>query len=429
MLACVIALAACDIDCGWFAPDASRTRRVGGHEIEIEAQGTRHIGVEGIGAPHAFGILWPAIDGYGYHVDLRIGARPTVRVGSAGFPEDRLPTETELQRLADAVEVAFAPQGDHIAFRRAQTTGWRVLHLLPVGAPFASNDSDRLAEQVVAADALAFDSLAPAETIALRVLASADERRAHADIWAAVDAQPTGAPWDAALLAIWPTEMRAHAGLTRCVSPGSRSTDKFRTAAITAALDGLPSQPGHADLQSGLVRASQRDEAIATLDAALLALLPRADVRSALRARLGERGEHAVDPALRTAVAARALELLRSAGEDALLAEDSIALYEEATGRDDAPELYAAVLSLWPTNDSAHEWLLARLAEASNAHVAQLDQAARAHLADPDPRGMRAAMLRCRLAMNAGDCASIPALVPRAGSSNAGGCYLPAACR
>lgn len=424
----VAGVAACDIDCSWFAPDAERMRSVDGHAIRVEAQGTRHVGVDAIAAPHAFGVLWPVIDGYGYELSLRLDDRPEVGLGQATIGEERLPTEAELQVFADALEVGLSSDGDHLAYRRDDTTGWRVLHLLSVGIPFASNESDALAGSVVAADALDFAAFPRAQVIALRMLADSSGAPRAPGCVARGERAAGRRTLGCRVARDWPDEERAYDGLRRCVAPGSGSTDAFRRAAIAKALDGLRARPGHADAQSALIVASGRADAVVTLDVTLLELAVRPDAARALKDRLDSRGSPAVSSVVRAGARTRALEILRGAGVDAQRARDSMALLQAATGSDEPPELADALLTLWPANAAAHDGLLSRVDDLAPAITSRLEHATRAHLGDLGEAGARAVMMRCRLLMHAGDCAEIRSLVARAGSTATGGCYEPARC-
>lgn len=185
--------------CAWFAPSAKGERRVGPHDVTLQAQAHRSIGVDGIGAPHVGGILWPTIDGYGLTVRASVGGRPEVAVLAKGAAE--LPNKAELAAVVAAIELDASPDGKHFAYRRLDG-GWAVLHLLPLGTPFDSDLSAPTNTKPVEGANVDWASLPSPEAIALAALhdAAGGYGKRHVLLWDAILAQPPGPPWDDALI-------------------------------------------------------------------------------------------------------------------------------------------------------------------------------------------------------------------------------------
>lgn len=431
-LAALFVVTACH-SCTVCTPDAERTRRIDGHEVVITAEGTRRVGVEGAGAPHVFGVLWPTIEGYGYELRVRIDDRPEVELGTAGTGEDRMPTERELAAYADAVEVAFSPNGEHLVYRRDATTGWRLLHMLPKGRPFDAADSDRFARDIVPASALDLASVPSSRTIGLEILrrdegeAGGDHARRRA-FWDALGAQPGGPPWDDALLVRWPGDSRAHVILVAHARPGSGSTDPFRDALITKAFEQLRADRRVAQRATDVVVATGRDARIRELESTLLGFWPEDGTTGPLVERLRATHDDRSRASLRDAGRDKALAVL-TRGDDASTQEPTIDaaidVYVAAAGEACPRALYAPLAARWPTSEAAHDFLLACFDGAPADVQRALGERARPLLADSSAIGSRAARIRCRYAMAAGSCEEVQALAGRVRS----GCTLPDRCR
>jgi hypothetical protein len=425
LVAALLLGTACDCNCDWLTPDATRERRIGERVVEITAKGGRHVGVDGIGAPHAFGVLWPTIDGYGYTLRMKIDDRPEFELGTASFHRDRMPTEEELQALADAVEVTFSQNQDHVAYRRDATTGWRVLHLLPRGRAFDSEKSDTFARQVVDASALDFSSLPSAEALGLEILRAPDRNDRRGPFWEALAEQPTGGVWDQPLLDLWPGETRTQPLIEARVAPRSSSTPAFRAAAVSKALAGLRTNPGRADECARIVEASARAQDLATLDAELVALFPRADIAEPLRRRLRATHSDVSRASFRNDARAKALADIGNVRPDHQVAFGRAVRVVQACEDNDTPlVLYEAMLPIWPASEDAHLWLTEHFQETPAAIHPRLLAHARARVNDAGIEGDRASALACYLLRRDGACREIAALEPRAHDA----CFKPSRC-
>ncbi len=332
--------AACDVTTSCLAPDASEARAIAGHRVEVRAEGARHVGMDGAGGGH-LGIFWPAIDGAGYRIHVRIDDRPEVEIGWARMDEDRVPDEDELRALAAAVEVAVAPSGEHVAIRRRADEDWWVMHLLSAGPPFRSERSAHFAAASVAAGALDFSSLPSAEELAIAILRDPREGPSASMLLTLQDVPP-GPPFDEELLAMWPDDPRVHGLVTARVRPDSGARPAYREAVVAKAMAGLRDRPGHAALEADVVAQSTRDPAaLRALDEALVALFPRDDAAEALRVRLGARRDYAMAGDVR----ASALAAARAHLEDEGPARDRAATIYcacESTPCDEHARLFAA---------------------------------------------------------------------------------------
>jgi hypothetical protein len=399
LLAAVLSLTACQ-DCTWFAPDAERIRQIGDHRVKVIAEGTRRFGVDGVGAPHAFGVLWPTIDGYGYTVHLSLDDREEIELGTARFSEERMPTEQELQALADAVEVALSPNAQHLAYRKDATSGWRVLHVLSHGRPFDSKHSDVFARDVVAASALDFSELPSSQAIALAMLASPSERARANALWRALEVMPPGPPWDEAMLAIWPEDAHTQPMMERRARPHAGGTAAFRAKLLEKALACLVPHGAHITEAADVISKSEDAQALRTLDAKLLELYPQTAVDRTLARRARETREDASRAAFRAQVRAEAVAEIQYAAANRGYGErfeGGIEILQALEDREDPPVVFETLLPLWPAYGPAYDWISSHFGTVPpaqrNAHVAR----ARAHAADPAPDGRRAAGLVCRL--------------------------------
>ncbi len=185
--------------CSWFAPSAKRTAQAGAQQVQLRARAFRKFGVDGIGAPHVGGVLWPTIDGYGLSVALTVGERP--EIGILARKTQAMPTDGELAAVISGVELSGSSDGKHIGFKLPEN-GWHVLHLLPVGAPFHHGE----ASVPLAGGAVDWSALPAPEAAAIAVLRDRDRSEAASAelVWQAVLAQPPGPPWDDALLEAFP---------------------------------------------------------------------------------------------------------------------------------------------------------------------------------------------------------------------------------
>lgn len=394
----VLSLTACQ-DCTWCAPDAERVRQIGEHRVKVLAEGTRRFGVDGVGAPHAFGVLWPTIEGYGYTVHLALDDREEIELGTASFSEERMPTEAELQTLADAVEVTLSSNAEHLAYRKDATSGWRVLHVLSHGRPFDSKHSDRFARDVIAASDLDLASLPPAQSIALEILASPQERARANALWRALEVMPPGPPWDEAMLAIWPEDEHTQPMMERRAHPHAGGLPAFRAKLLEKALGLITPHGAYVGRAADVIRKSEDAQALRALDAKLLELYPETAVDRTLVERARETRGDASHAAFRAQLRAEAIAELRYAAANRGYGErfeGAIAILQALEDRDDPPVIFETLLPLWPAYDPAYEWISSHHRTVppaqKNAHVAR----ARAHVTDPAPDGRRAAGLVCR---------------------------------
>jgi hypothetical protein len=186
-------------ECTWCAGRASITHEENDRKVVVEAQGFHDIGMGAIGAPHAFGIIYPEFHGSGYRMSLTVDDRPVVDVVREAAGD--APSDEELQALLDELEVRVSDAGDHVALRHRER--WHVFHLLEAGTPFV------LPASLVEGD-LDLDAAPSAREMVLSFLAdeSAEHDRQEL-LWLALGAVPAGEPWDRAVLGPWPKSDKA----------------------------------------------------------------------------------------------------------------------------------------------------------------------------------------------------------------------------
>ncbi len=161
-----------------------------GRRVEIRAEHRAGMGVGAVGAPHAFGILYPTWEDSGIRVTMTVDDRPGVIVGWE--------PNGDVDAIGDAVGVAISENGQHVAARHGEI--WRVFHLLPKGTPFDAPGSEVTESEVD------FSTFRSPEDIAVGVLE--DHEQGFGTDWelllAAAEAQDPSPRLDLALLAGWP---------------------------------------------------------------------------------------------------------------------------------------------------------------------------------------------------------------------------------
>lgn len=259
-------------ECTSCAGSAALTHEESGRTVVVDAQGFRDFGVGAIGAPHAFGILYPEFRGSGYRVTLTVDDRPVVDV--ARVPTDGAPSSDMLEEVLDGANVLVSADGDHVALRLGER--WHVFHVLAEGTPFDLPDS------VVETEEVDLASLPRAEAMALAFLADESAAHdAHPLFWTALDAQPPGPPWDEAVLDAWPRSLRAHQRTMRSLR--GAPSDTFRTALETHARAAIESTVDVERERAILALIALDGEALAWLDAHMIATWADLEVALSLR--------------------------------------------------------------------------------------------------------------------------------------------------
>ena len=190
-----------------------------GRRVTISAQRRAGVGLGGVGAPHAFGIVYPTWEDGGIRIMMTIDDRPAVLVGHQD--------DGNLEELAAAVEVAVSEDGLHVASRHGER--WQVVHLLPKGTPF-----DAPGPEVTGGD-VDFASFRTPEEIAIAVLE--DESQGYGApfellLRALADQDPSPA-LDRALLHGWPGDR--HQSLVMGRLQHDAVSDEFREAVFERA--------------------------------------------------------------------------------------------------------------------------------------------------------------------------------------------------
>jgi hypothetical protein len=212
-------------ECTCFAGHAELRHEENGRTVVVTAQGFRDFGVGAIGAPHAFGILYPEFRGSGYRVHMAVDDRPVVDV--ARVPSEHAPSSNTLEEMLAEIEVRVSEAGDHVALHFDGR--WLVFHLLGAGTPF---DLPRSASE---GDELDLAAMPSAEALALAFLADEEASYdAHELFWSALDEIGGGAPWDEAVVGPWPRSERAHGWLMHRLEEGGEPFEGTARAALDA---------------------------------------------------------------------------------------------------------------------------------------------------------------------------------------------------
>ncbi len=304
----VCSLHACDVEMG--KPSAEREWASEGHALRLVAQGvdTYGVGIDGVGAPHAIGCLWPRLEKEAsVEIRLSLDDRPEVVVYVERVPEL---SQAAVDAVLAVYEVEISPQGGQLAWSSGEA--WTVLEVLTVGPPFAAGQS-------LPAGTPAFATLLSPELATAALLADPDRRGGDEALasWDAVALQPVGPPWDGLALEAWPEARGAYARVERLAPPGSGVTGDWRVLAEAKAMAYLPG-PAHVAAIDLLLL---MEAPVPRMDAYLLANWPR-DTRRALPARLDRLP--APSEAWQVQAVTTAVPLI--AGDDDLVAESAAEL-------------------------------------------------------------------------------------------------------
>jgi hypothetical protein len=297
--------------------------------------------------------------------------------------------------------------------------------MLSHGRPFDSAHSDVFARRIVEHGALDFRPLPSAEAIGLAILREPAQRREA--FFEALEKMPHGPPWDAELLAIWPEERRTQPLLEARVEPDSSSTPAFKSALVAKAIGELRDGSRHIEHATELIVASEREDALLTLDTRLVALYPATDVGRFVEQRLTRTQRDASRAALRATARTKALAVLTDDGRPTVTEERfrmAIRIVQAVEGRIDAPVLFSTLTARFPAHEPSHVWLTSHYRSAPPDARAALLTKARAHVNDGGVDGRRAAAMACHLLRDDGACpelASLRAVSPQ-------DCPLPRRC-
>jgi hypothetical protein len=327
--------------CTWCAPSAELDRQVGKHAVKVEGESAHRWGIDGIGAPHVGGIIWPTLEGAGFVIRLVVDDRPTVHVGGGSF----MPTKKRLKEMLAAVELEGSPDEAHIAVRVPPDTDWRVLHLLPRGVPFD-------AASVPAVVAVDWTKVPEPLAVASTELRDARCHQAKACelVWDAVGDQPGGSPLDDVVLEVWPAAPKGLRIVVERAKPGSGATEPWRQATATKTLAAVEKADARKEAVTVLV-ALQDLPALARLDRRLVDLWKADPDENEINQLLNDRLE-ATDAAVamgsqeRAHAAATARALITTAA----LTDRAANVVVLAGTPEDVAWMDDALLPLWPQN-------------------------------------------------------------------------------
>lgn len=423
----LLLLAACKSSCG--TPEARVRRTVAGHAVEIEADGQVKVGMEGAGAPHAgIGIFWPTLEGFGYALRLRVDDRDEVELGALHFGDERLPRKAELRQFAEAVELAFSPDGSHLAVRSTAGERWHVLHLLAKGPPFKSRHADAFGTAPRAGESLDFAALPTSEAIGLEMLAN--DSSLSSGFRQALRELPVGPPWDHALLDRWRNRLyddRTASMVAARLEPDSGVDPAWRQRALATAWEVFEKWNAGEGLR---VLAATEDEAVLRrADERLPRLFPRGDVTAPLLRRLEQTAKDPSRAGLRAAARARALAELRpSSGKpNAMTYDESLRVLAMVDGNVASPDAVDAVLLHWPGYAPAHEWLVKHLGDLPPDRRARVLALSRPRLDDGGETGPRANGVAFALLRETAPCPELATYRERSGRPAE--CRLPPRCQ
>jgi hypothetical protein len=346
--------------CTTCAPSASVERIAGPHKVRVEGQASHEWGIDGFGAPHVGGVLWPTVKGAGYAIHVVVDGRPKLFVDAGS----RMPSKEELQARVDGVEVVSAPDHQHLGVLVEPAGDWRVVHLLPRGVPFESAHSTPGKE-------ISWAVVPPPVDIAMAEMRDERCRQAKACklLWSAVRSQAPGPPLDDVLLELWPDTEPARAIVIDRARPAAGAPAAWRSAAAEKALIVLEQKETRPSA-FGLVIALEEPGALARMDRRLVEIWKAEGTGDShasfnlLESRLSKNPKEAkgptMAPAERAHVVATARELLR----DKQRTRDCGQLLVLAGSPEDLAWMDDALLELWPFNgeicalcDGAHEVL------------------------------------------------------------------------
>jgi len=332
--------------CTACAPSAVAERTAGAHRIRLEGQAAHEWGVDGFGAPHVGGVIWPTVKGAGYAIHMIVDDRPKLFVAADG----KMPSKDELTRRVAALEVVSSPDDKHLGVRVDPAGNWRVVHLMPRGVPFESAQSD-------AGKEIAWDRYPPPEQIAMTEMR---EERCRPEkecglLWSAVESQAPGAPIDDVLLEVWPAAERSRAIAVARAQPSANASPAWRRAAGDKALGALQASETRRSAFDLLI-ALEDPQALASLDRRLLELWKQEGEEDShqaftmLESRLSpepkkKRGPPMATPE-RALVVAAARELIRKQKRT----RDCGELIVLAGGPEDAAWMDEILLEVWPYN-------------------------------------------------------------------------------
>lgn len=257
----VFALGSCDLEVG--QPRAERAWTASGQALVLSAQGVASygMGIDGVGAPHAIGCLWPTVEkDSAVEVRLVVGDRPEVVLRSERVPEL---TDEAVAAVLASTEVAFAPDAHHVAWRAGGE--WTVLELLAAGPPFPAG-------QVLPAGEADFSLLLAPELATLGLLADPERRGRESAraAWSAAAQQAPGPPWDDLALSAWPTVPGAVDLVLARAPAAAGAAPSWRVAAEARALAELLGDDHHAALDLAFALGNP----VARVDALLLEAWP-----------------------------------------------------------------------------------------------------------------------------------------------------------